>query len=307
MAWRIHITNQAIKTLNILPGKKPILVAWLRRDRALCYDLNTGTDMGEINLIDIPPLDRTSTAWQSFLEKLTGPGNRSFLPFIQTPTGDVYTTDDGRLRLYHTGDTRLVVEIDSKGYPLDMGDARDLIALDMDRALGTIVALDDKRRLHIFQQDLRVGVFDVGLRSDTDMRGGVAVSRGGGNIFATDGRRLVVTDAAGEIMHTKDLHYFVGRLSCSPGGAMLATSDMETGVLRLYQSETLTLTHQKFAIDLMADASQVQLMADLPHTGTAVGTLVAYNRGVIAFAMSGVICVSHVSRMDELPRPRALL
>ncbi|MGB1287378.1 MAG: hypothetical protein ACPG7F_12645, partial [Aggregatilineales bacterium] len=166
---------------------------------------------------------------------------------------------------------------------------------------------DTSLHLHIYQQNLRVGRFDIDLHTAPDTRASIAVSRGGGTIFATDGRTLVVVDSGGHVLKRKTMHYSIGQLTCSPGGGMLAVSDSQTGVIRLYHAETLQLTHQKFAIDLMAQASQVQLIADLPHTGTAVSQLIAYNRGILAFAMSGVVCVSHVSDMDELPRQSVLL
>jgi hypothetical protein len=88
---------------------------------------------------------------------------------------------------------------------------------------------------------------------------------------------------------------------------MLATSDAEAGVIRIYHGESLVPTHQKFAIDLVARATQVQLLADLPPLDTIARALTVHAKGVIAFAMSGVVCVTDVSQMDELPRPRKLL
>ena len=114
-------------------------------------------------------------------------------------------------------------------------------------------------------------------------------------------------DTGGTVLKTLETHYYIGQMASSPTGGMVLTSDMESGVLRAYKGGKLILTHQKFAIDLVADANQIQLMADLPPMGTAISTIIAYNKGIFAFAMSGVICVSDVKQMDEVPRPKTLL
>jgi hypothetical protein len=218
---------------------------------------------------------------------------------------DIYSTDDGKLRLYRTS-KGLRLAIDHTEDRLPIIDARRFVALDIDRALGTIVALDETGRLHIYRQNLRIGAFDIGLNSDRMLRPAVVVSRGGGAIFATDGRRLVVVEGSGHVQHTLDVHYDIGRMTCSPGGGMVLTADRQSGVLRAYQGDSLILTHQKFAIDLVADATQKQLMADLPPMGTAISAMTAYSRGRLVFAMSGVVCATDVTRMDEVPRPKAL-
>jgi len=82
---------------------------------------------------------------------------------------------------------------------------------------------------------------------------------------------------------------------------------METNVIRAYSGSDLTPTHQRHAIDLLADATQIQLLADLPPAQVAVSALTVTSKGVIAFALAGVICISDMSHMTALPRPQKLL
>lgn len=307
MAWRIHLTNQAINHLHILPSKPATLAVWTRNDQVHFYDLETGTLLSQRQFQLPLGSDRQSDTWRQFLSQLSGPDAGSYLPYVRTPGLEIYSTDDGKQHLYRNG-YDVVLDTGEGEISLDMGTAQAFTALDFDRALGTVAALDEEARLHIYQQDIRVGMFEVGLRADDEyFRPLVAIPRGGGNIFVSDGHRIVLTDSGGSVLKRFEAHYDIGRMACSPAGGMLVTSDVQAGVLRLYKGDTLTPTHQRFAIDLIADATQVQLLADLPPTSVGISALTAHARGVMAFAMAGVVCVTDNSFMDELPRPQPLL
>src|SRR5262245_61321031 len=71
MAWRIHLSNQAILSIHILAGKPSALAVWTRRDKVLIFKLDTGTLLSEIS-IKAPQSPRESEAWQSYLGKLRG-------------------------------------------------------------------------------------------------------------------------------------------------------------------------------------------------------------------------------------------
>jgi hypothetical protein len=306
MTWRVHLTNQAIQHLHILAGQPTVLAVWTKPNRVHFYDMEKGSLIDERLLPPAPNKARSSDEWQEFTAKLTGPDYAYFLPLVRVAGTDIHVTDDGKLRLYHLSDDRLFMEVDDEEDEIKLVGGERLLTLDLDRALGTMAGLDEKLRLHIYQQNIRVGAFDIGLQLEADLRPAVVVARGGGNIIATDGRRLVVVDTSGTVIRKQELHYYIGRMSASPNGSLIMTSDMEQGVLRAYKSDKLTLTHQLFAIDLVMAASQVQLFADLPPIGTGVSALVAHARGEFAFAMAGVVCVSHLEQMDEVPRPKTL-
>lgn len=308
MSWRIHLTNQAINRLHILPGKRPVLVAWTRHDRVHFYDLADGTPLAD-QMLPAPPSDddRQSEAWQSYVDSLRGPDDGAYLPLVENSGTRIYASDDGKLRLYVVDDHTLYLATEGREVQLDLNGADRVVAVDLDRALGMVVALDEAGRLHIFQQDMRLGAFDLDLRPDPMQRLTVTVSRGGGSIYVSDGRQIVLTDSSGRALRRQPTHYSIARLACSPTGGMVATSDVESGVIRVYHGEALAVTHQKFAIDLIASASQLQLLADLPPMDTVASALAVHSKGILAFAMSGVICTTDISEMDELPRPRRLL
>ncbi|MDX1993243.1 MAG: hypothetical protein SF029_12695 [bacterium] len=306
MSWRLHLTNRAVQALDILDGQPPLLAAWSRRDRVAYYDLDTGTQIAETVLRTLPKEKRQGEDWQLYLSELVAP-NGAFLPHVRTTGLTIYTTDDGRMHLYYAGDTNLFLYAEGKEIALDVAEAEEFRALALDRFLGLNAALAEDGKLHLYQQHIRVGAFDVDLHLQQDVMPGLAISRGGGSIFVTDGSRIVLTDSSGKPRKTLDTHYFIGKMVCSPSGRHLVTSDLESGVLRVYSGSDLTLLRQRFAVDLLARAEQVQLMADPPPSSVALSALAVDNRGVVAFALGGVICASSITEMDELPRPQKLL
>jgi hypothetical protein len=307
MNWRIHLTNQAIRELHTLSGKPYMLAVWIQGNRVEFYDMETGALHGQ-RQIDIPPDDEyLSEAWQTYLAGLVDIKDHAYLPVVTTPRATIYTSDDGKLHLFRELYNTLKLMTDDTLFILDTSHAESFMSLDLDRALGIVAALDTQGRLFIYQQDMFIGVFDIGLNVDELVGATVIISNGGGTIFATDGKQIVRTDTNGEVLHRLNVHYNIRQIACSSGGGMVVTSDNEAGLIRVYSGGDLTPTHQRFAVDLIAEAQQVQLMADLPPISVAISALTAGNRGAIGFAMSGVICMTNVNQLTKLPRPQSLL
>lgn len=306
MAWRVHLTNGAIQNLQILPprkGKQTLLAAWTQRDRATFFDLETGAEIGEHKHTAV---GRQSDKWAEFVGGLVAP-NGAHLPVIRTAQFTFYTTDDGKLRLYRMADNSLLLELDGKEVKLEPKSKAEVVVLGLDRVMGVIAALDSKGKLHLFQQHIAVGVFDMKLTLGEDSSLALAVANGGSAIFVTDGREIVLTDTAGKVKKRQMVHYAIGRMVCSANGKYVVTSDPETGVIRVYNGEDLTPTHQRHAMDMLQDADELQLLAELPPWGAAPGSMVIDDKGTLAFNISGVVCVTALKQMDALPRPQPLL
>jgi hypothetical protein len=302
MSWRIHLTNQAIQTLHILPGQPPLLLAWTQRDRATYFDLESGVEVSEHQH---KAVSRQSDKWADFIASLVAP-NGAHLPYVRTAQSTLFTTDDGKLRLYWMTDDELLLELDGKEVKLELKTKANLVALGLDRLLGVIAALDGKGKLHLAQQHINVGAFDMKLTIDDDSQPSLAIANGGAAIYVSDGREIVLTDTSGKVKKRQPVHYFIGRMVCSPDGKRLVTSDPETGVMRVYGDDLLP-THQRHALDLLEDAAQLQLIADLPPVNAAPSTLALDDQGHLAFNISGVVCLTNIKEMDALPRPQPLL
>lgn len=303
MPWRVHLTNQAIQSLQILPGKQTLLAAWTQRDRATYFDLETGVELGE-HLHKA--VSRQSDKWAEFIATLVAP-NGAYLPFVRTAQATLFTTDDGKLRLYWMTGDELLLELDGKEVKLELKTKATVLALGLDRLLGAIVALDAKGKLHLFQQHISVGNFDLKLNLNDDSQSSLAIGNGGSSIYVSDGHEIVLTDTSGKVKKRQPVHYFIGRMVCSPDGKRLVTSDPETGVIRVYTGDDLQPTHQRHALDLLQDAAQLQLIADLPPFNAAPGALAIDDKGNIAFNISGVVCATTLKQLAALPRPQPLL
>lgn len=299
-AWRLHLTNQAIQRLEILPGKsRSLIAAWTAPLRVSFLDLQTGTPMGEQTFTPPEITTFNDERWQQFLTTLVAPGGLR-LAHVHTRIIRVFISEDGRTRLYYQPPDQLT--LDMQGQPHTLIQDTPLVAVGFDRYLGLSAALAADGDLHIYQQETAIGHFPTGLDLGGESRPAVAIPNGGSVIFATDGQAIIRVDASGTLRHTRSAHYPIHRLRCSPNGRHVVTSDIETNVIRVYEGSTLTPTHQRHAVDLLAMAPRVQLMADLPPSMVALNALTVGSRGRILFAMRGVICSVEVEQLNALPR-----
>lgn len=306
MAWWLHLANQAIQSVAIVPGEPPLLAVWPQADQVTYYDMERGSVVEQATITLSENHDRSGPAWSAALEDLKAP-NGAVLPHARLGRLTLHLTDDGRLRLLHYTDGRLALESDGVETPLALPRDAQTLTVALDRFLGLVAALDRGGKLHIFQQHIHVGGFDLGLALQPDLPGHIAIANGGSLLYVSDGQQIVLTDSSGKVIRRLKTHYDIRHLCCSPNGRTLITNDVDAGVVRAYNGPMLQLTRQRFAIDLIADATQVQLIADPPPVFVAPGGLSCDDNDNLAFSMAGVVCLTDLSFLDELPRPQSLL
>ncbi|MBL8132386.1 MAG: hypothetical protein JNL42_11060 [Anaerolineae bacterium] len=311
MAWRIQLTEGTIKRLDILSGRPSLLAAWLRADHVTFLDLQSGIQKSDLRL---EPGDiglRSAEPWRRFVEGLRAP-NSIHLPYVRVKGGAFYVSSDGTKRLYYPGGRDLFLESNGQETRLEMppqadaapGGASDngYLAVGMDRALGVTAVLDARAQLTLFSERTRLGTFPTGLSVTDDFRPILLVTKGSSTVLITDGRRLVAMDASGRVRAQIELYFTVGGIACSSDGRRLVISDLDANVVRVYSGVDLRPTHQRFAVDLLAEAKRVQLLA-MPEAGrSAVGALAINSKGALAFSVAGTLCVTSLSRMKTVPR-----
>jgi hypothetical protein len=301
-AWRLYLTDRLIRRLEILEGKPSTLCVWMQPERVVFLDLQNGNHLGERAFEDdAVRAPRASAEWRDFVSSLTGPAGQH-LPLVRASGAEIHSTADGKQRLYRIGASDLSFEVDDAETRLELGADVDIAALRLDPASGALVILDWAGKLHLFKGQVRVGIVETGLDLHPEMRPELALA--GGAIFASDGQQILKFDAAGVRVGQLDVHYTLGALALSPDGRFLATSDLETGVLRVYSGADLKATHQRFATDLMAEARRVQLVPGSMSPSAAVGALALSSKGTLAFSVSGLVCVTSLSRMKRVPRAK---
>ncbi len=300
MAWRVHLSDRMIKRLDMLSGKPSLLAAWTATNRVSFLDLQNGSPRGDKTIEAVKDTDRRSDGWQTFIQSLTTP-NDLYLPTARAPQAAIFLSADGSTRLYYTGGTDLYLEIDGKESKIETDAKPRFIAIAMDRASGLLAALDADAKLHLYKQHVRVGVFDTRLEIDEEFRPVLIVSADGTALFVSDGKRITVFDASGQIRQHLTAHYTLGAINSSPNGRRFVTSDLDANVIRIYDG-SLTPTHQRFAVDLLAEAKHAQLLSSASTTSAALGPLAINNKGVLAFAIAGTLCVTSLSKLKAHPK-----
>lgn len=298
--WRLYLTDQTVRRLDILPGKPSVLAAWTGPRRVFFFDLSHGTRLGERAYDGILPAERTGAAWQAFAGGFRAP-NDAPLPVVRASGLTFYNNNDGAMRVVHedkTGD--LFLNTGDQHVRLHRDPDASFVAIAHDRSSGLTAAIDAEGRLHTYKRDLRLAIVDLGLAVE-DWRPALALPASGDTIICSNGQTIFVTDADGTLRKQMPLHFRLGPLACSPDGKHLALGDADVGVIRVYDAD-LQATRQRFAADLLADARRVQLLGGGSGTSSMLTALALNNRGVLAFALGGTVCASSLSRMTAVPR-----
>lgn len=310
MAWRLQLTEGTIKRLDILSGRPSLLAAWIRSDHVIYLDLQSGLQKSQLTLEARDLRDRTGDSWRSFTEALRSPNN-AYLPFVRFKTGMMAFASDGSRKLYYTGGRDIYLDVNGTETRLDAptSTGEDLsahdsyVAVGMDRALGITAVLDAQANLTIYRERVRVGTFPTKLTIADDFRPNLLVTKGSSTVIVTDGKHLMAFDSEGRVRAQSDLYYTVGAMSCSSDGRRLVISDLDANVVRVYSGTDLRPTHQRFAVDLLAEAKRAQLLT-MPEAGrAALGPLAINSKGVLAFAVTGTLCVTSLARMKNVPKP----
>lgn len=306
MGWRLHLSSQPVFAVQFITGDVPQLVVWDSQHNAHFYDLHDATPLGEKKFTESQPVaEPQDEAWQAFLPDLRAPGG-DVLPTVYLKGVTLYQSRDGRMRLYHYQDGRLLLDIGDSPLSLHKENEGRFLVSALDRTLGLIGAYHEDGALHIFQQHVRVGTFEFDFVRGVDARLSMLAPDGRGRLIVGDGERVVIVDAGGRVEQELAAHFTVGSMAVSPNGQIIALADIDDNLIRLYDHE-FRQTHQKYAIDILADARQTQLIASLPGRKAALAALDVSDDGDIAFALGGVVCVSHREALDVLPQPRPLL
>lgn len=304
MAWRALLSNRPIRRVDLLPSKPAALAAWTHAGRVTLLDLQHGAKIDELHFDEPGGVDFLSPPWRAYVASLKTPGD-VILPVVRAGRVTVMTSRDGQTRLFRAGDGTLTLETEGQLFPLVIEPDAAVLALTVSASGRSVALLDRKGRLHLYQMHVRTGVFEVGLHPLDELAPALALTDDGSRVFASDGQRLSVVDAAGRVILRTETPYPLGALACSGDGKWLVTTDLEANVIRAYSSADLSVTHQRFAVDLLADARRAQVLPVTITSGAAVGPLSVNTRGVVAFATSsGLVCATSLTRMKAVPKQK---
>jgi hypothetical protein len=301
MAWRLHFSDRPIRRLELLAGKPPLLAAWTLPERVAFFDVMSGTRIDERTLVHHADTRVGDSAWRAHLATLVAQ-NKTVLPMVRMPQGTLYSTPEGEVRiLARRAEGGFAYFEGSREQPFEYDGRVSAFAFSPRPAEPPVsVVLDGEGRVHVYRGALRTAQAEIGLRIREEMQPALAIAAEADVLVASDGTRLITADLTGRVLCTLDLYYAMGVAAISPDAAHIGVTDMESGVIRVYDAE-LRQTHQRFGIDLMADAKRAQLVTTGGVSGAAIGPLIFGPRGLLAFAMGGAVCVTSLARMKVLP------
>nr|MCU0477032.1 hypothetical protein [Anaerolineae bacterium] len=296
--WRLHLTSSVVIQLDILHGKQAVLAAWAEDGSVFYYDLQTGKELGKSKFALPKTDDFGDEAWKQFLPTLKG-SKGVVLPRIRAKGGQVWTADNGLTAVIYRGGARLTHLTAADGKAKPYGFDVTPLALAVDPQTYTAAALDAEGALLVAKPDGTVKTVQLGLAPQLDLTASVKIARGAGRIALTDGVVLLVTDGAGGRLATRELSYACGLLALSQDGTRVLTYDSDSAVLRVYQADDLTLTHQRFVSDLMTTARTVKLFDDevRPSNRAALSALTCDGLEHIAFAIMGHVCAASLEHL----------
>lgn len=298
-AWRLYLTDQTVRRLDILSGKPKVLAAWTAPRRVSFFDLSQGARLGERAYDGILPPERTGAAWKAFINGFRAP-NDTALPVVRATGLTLHNSSDGKTHIVHDDESGdLFLNTGEQHVRLHRDEGTRFVSVVSDASCGLTAAIDFDGRLHTYKRDKRLAIVDLGLAVE-DWRPTLALPASGNTIICSNGQTVYVTNADGTVQKTLTLHYRLGAMACSPDGKRLVLSDADFGVIRVYDAD-LQATHQRFAADLLADARRLQLMGGSGGSQSTLSALALNNRGALAFAVAGIVCVSNLNRMAVVP------
>lgn len=301
MHWRLDLGGDWPYIVRLVEGNPLQLAVWLSDRDIDFFAVSTGAYYGRLAVsTEFRP---GADGWRVYLEQLMAP-NGAYLPVAWADQIGVYTSYDGRLRLYHVRGHDLVLDMDGRQTTLPCDGGAPIVAAGLDRELGTVAAVSDDGRLHLYQQGVYVGSYAVEINSRPVVK--LAVPDGADYVAIIEEGQIQIITIGGRIrQRLLDLPP-INAAACSPSGEILVTVDQDSGMLRVYD-ETLRLVAQEAALDVLVRAPSLQLPDTAPWPELAPHTLDVDDSGKLVFAMEGMLCVTRVDEIAPVPQPRTLL
>ncbi|MFZ4827330.1 MAG: hypothetical protein ACOYLB_08235 [Phototrophicaceae bacterium] len=304
MSWRIHINDRTIHKLQIISkDNERILLVWYQNAIG-CYDVEKGVLYDTRRPISSPE-PSAGEEWETYLDSLRAP-NGLPLPYVRTKNALLYLTMDGNQTVVDDG-FGLQVLAKKTLHHFSQIDT-EMLTMSVDYKSGIIAVLGENTHLYLYRETTLLGEYALPIPLKQGILPDVFMSEHAQQVFICDGNHLLVYNRAGALRIHHTFSYTVGKIACSPNGEMLIASDAHNGVLRVYVGgQQFRFSYQKFAVDLYAKARQLQLLVSAPTPLTAVNGLTIEDDGTFAFSMGGVVVMTHIDYMDEIPSPLGLI
>lgn len=301
MGWLLHLADGPLAGVSFLEGEPLLVAVWYSPDECEFFAVADGTSAGRL-VIDPPVGPRDGSSWRDFVATLQAP-NKAYLPRVTTPRETIYTSYDGRLRLYHQTEPPFLRLEDGAHSVALVNDTHSVSTVGFDRELGAVVALLANGSLSFFQQTIAVahGQPDAGeLPPDSFL----SVADAGALVVLGSGVGMRVFDFAGNERAANAHESLTG--VCAATGHLIAAVSASGNTLRIYDDRLVLLAEEQVSA-LLSRQEPLQLVHAMPDDRTGVHAIDLTHDGILALGIGGYLSVLTVNDLTPVPQDQPLL
>lgn len=303
VSWWLDRSDGALLQVGIVEGTPRLVVVWVSSTIVEFYTLDNGAFHGALELVAPAVIDPAAQAWRNYAGRLCEPSGMP-LAAAQMGAGSVLVSYDGRFRLYWDHAQGLLLDSDGAQMALPHHHDTPLVAVGLDRELGTIGLVTQSGMVEFYQQHVYVGGYEV-AGPDDGAPVAIALPDAAGVAIVFFERSVAIVDLSGRVRHKAALSFSLGSGVCAPAGEVLAASERLTPIVRIYDGE-LAAVAQGDVRDVIGSTQALHLMPRDPRPGTTVDAMALADDGTFVFAIDGVVCCAHTMDLPELPHSRTL-
>jgi len=303
VGWLLELDTQRVRDLALVGGDPPLIALHTAEETLLYYAIDSGALYGRETLPRFDPHDLLDGRRPAPFDALRAP-NQAPLPRAQVGTATVLSSHDGRLHAIQRGEHTVALLIDGEHVDLLRDHAAGVLAMGLDRELGTVGVLTGDGALHVFQQHVPVGVYplDLALHGCCPT---ISLPDGSGMLIVSDEGRTRIFDTAGRVLEQAICPAELCLAAVAPAGEWVVRYGGARGVVRVHDAH-LTAVRQGAGDDLRAASRLVQLFETEDVSGENIDRLVVADDGTLAFVQGRSLCCAHLSSLPPLPLEQPL-
>ncbi len=298
--WAVELAPHPLFAVDLVAAGDSVIAAWITERDAMVFNTN-GAFLGPVA---VPPFagQPGGAGWTTLLEGLHVLAG-VYLPVATLPHGTLHVSADGRLQAWYGTDDRLVL-VDDTAIELEREGNAPLVAVGLDRELGTLVALDQAAHVHVYQQSIYVGAFPLALELGGHVQ--LLVPDGASHFFLVEPLSVHVISLNGDVLASATGLPAAAAAACDPSGRVLVRAGRDRPWLRVYDDRLTELGGGEVA-QLVAGLHVASGRLPAPLADTPAHALALAADGSLAVAVAGWLCLTWLDVLDAWPRPRRLL
>lgn len=303
VSWWLDRSDGVILHVGIVEGHPRLVAVWMTRSAVEFYAVDNGAFHGALEVAGPAVIDPAAQSWRDYVDHLRAPSGTP-LAAVDMETGSILVSHDGRFRLYWDHAQKLLLDSDDAQIALPRHDDAPLLAVGLDRELGTIGIVTRSGMVYFYQQHVYVGGYLI-AGSDDGEPVAITLPDAAGAAIVFFERSVATVELSGRVRQKTALSFHLGSGVCAPSGEVLAVSDRLAPIVHIFDGEFGAVA-QGDVRNIIASARPLHLIPRGPRPGASVDAMAVADDGTFVFTIDGVVCCSHITDLPELPYSRTL-